>query len=442
MDYSNIKHAFLSQKGKLKAMQIASAKLGRDLREDEVKGLISHMVGKDYRFFERHNNLESAFQAVAAELVRNIKTQQIGRRVNARTYVDDDDYSSSEEERSDPDESIQELLKGDIYSTSETNASRSRLDLDWNRKNAQLGEPSDVSELMKILPKQHTRAFMGYNNMFDLVNLANPEALVKSYPTITLDSRRRELADPDPSSRPTIRWSFYNDSRIEQGSFNGLGTIRDIVSIEPGTIYFPKDEAENLVNEYNQVSMYIHEFSEQASIINEKVRYHFLFNIENAALNATGSLERVKLVPAFEDNATTYLDRPITTLNKLTISFAAPAERVSFGYDRDTNVTSITAANPAVITTSITHGLSSGDLVYFEDFTTAAPAVDGAIIATMNREEGHIITVTGATTFTVAVNTSSTTTPDVTNIFFGSRRIFIPLKFRYIGSKKYDDNNF
>lgn len=54
-------------------------------------------------------------------------------------------------------------------------------------------------------------------------------------------------------------------------------------------------------------------------------------------------------------------------------------------------------ANPTVITTTAPHGLVTGDTVVIAGHTGSTPAVDGT----------RVVTVTGATTFTVPVNVSS-----------------------------------
>lgn len=61
--------------------------------------------------------------------------------------------------------------------------------------------------------------------------------------------------------------------------------------------------------------------------------------------------------------------------------------------DRPTTIASISVANPTVITTDVPHGLISG-AIYTLSGTTSTPTVNGA----------QVVTVTGATTFTVPVN--------------------------------------
>jgi hypothetical protein len=58
------------------------------------------------------------------------------------------------------------------------------------------------------------------------------------------------------------------------------------------------------------------------------------------------------------------------------------------------NISSISAADPSVITTSVDHGMSTGDRVIISGSEDSTPSVDGF----------HEITVTGTNTFTIEVN--------------------------------------
>ncbi len=274
-------------------------------------------------------------------------------------------------------------------------------------------------------------SFLGFTNGRSLMRALSRQSLEVGYPLLMLDTRNRIRSDADQNARNNIRWDFYEGVNVRQGTVSGIGFIKDIVSVECGTIYLPNIE-DNAFTEFRQISMFIHEFSAQAGIINDKVRFHFLFNAENIATD-TGT-ERLKLIPAFEGAAETKFARPITGLSSLTVSFGSPAERITFGHDHDPAPTSVSTANPAVFTTSFNHGLSNGDLVYLEGFTTGDVNADSALITLANQEKGHIIQNKTANTFEIAALDSSgaTGTVTVTRIIFGSQRFFIPLKLTYL----------
>lgn len=72
-------------------------------------------------------------------------------------------------------------------------------------------------------------------------------------------------------------------------------------------------------------------------------------------------------------------------------------------YGATQSVSTITKANPAVVTATAAHGLKSGDVVIFQNLyqtaTTGMPQIDGIPFT---------VTVTGATTFTIPWNTNQT----------------------------------
>lgn len=68
----------------------------------------------------------------------------------------------------------------------------------------------------------------------------------------------------------------------------------------------------------------------------------------------------------------------------------------SYLKDRFTAIASVSAANPAVVTTSVPHSLISGVSYTLAD-TTTTPTINGA----------QAVTVTGRTTFTVPVNVTA-----------------------------------
>lgn len=429
-DYNLVKKSFVSKA----SVSETSGKLGRLLKReptsDESRYLIQIMGRANLEFYKKYKSISDCQDAIAKYvsmlLLQTEKSYMQYDSEDSDTLTDDNDNIDG----IDHDEPIQSILKKEIYNTSDTNTSRTRIDMGWNQQR--------YEDEKKEFPIIDCNSFLGFDNSFDIVNALNPSSLSRIFPPLTLDSRNRILAEYGAESRTTMQWSFYNSTRFSQGSVNGLGTIRDIIGIECGTIYLPNFD--NIAfGEYRQISMFIQEFSEQASIINEKIRYHFLFNAEKVP-NDVGT-ERLKLTPAFSDVAETRFDRPITSLNTLTISFGNPGEKITLGYDRDLSPGAITVGATTTFTTSIPHGMSGGDLVYIENFTVSPAGSDTALISEINKNTGHIVTETTALTFTVDIDTSvwdvgSPPTLSVGSILFGSKRFFIPLKIKYIGGRR------
>lgn len=425
VDYNSVKKSFLSKTSVTETSGKLVRLLKREPTSDESRYLIQTMGRAKLEFYKKYKSISDCQDAIAKYvsmlLLQKEKSYVQYDSEDSDTPTDDNDNIDG----IDHDEPIQSILKKEIYNTSDTNTSRTRIDMGWNQQR--------YEDEKKEFPIVDCNSILGFNNSFDIVNALNPSSLSRTFPPLTLDSRNRILAEYGAESRTTMQWSFYNSTRFSQGSVNGLGTIRDIIGIECGTIYLPNFD--NVAfGEYRQISMFIQEFSEQASIINEKIRYHFLFNAEKVP-NDVGS-ERLKLTPVFSDMAETRFDRPITTLNTLTVSFGNPGEKITLGYDRDLSPGAITVGSTTQFKTSIPHGMTGGDLVYIENFTTTELGVDN-IISEINRSTGHIVISVETYTFEIDVSTLGWD-GDVScgSIIFGSKRIFIPLKFKYIGGRR------
>lgn len=101
------------------------------------------------------------------------------------------------------------------------------------------------------------------------------------------------------------------------------------------------------------------------------------------------------MIQAF--NATPVLTTDVITSNGIS-TFGAGLD---FQYGSQIQISGITKANPAVVTTASAHGYSSGDVVIFQGLyqssTTGMPQICGIPFT---------ITVTGATTFTIPWNTN------------------------------------
>lgn len=430
---------FLSDKSKVSTIVIFEYIKGSQATVAEIDLISTLMKQTNHHFFMSNPKLSDQQDIIAKRAYSSIKKSNSGNRKSTRNLTKKE-YLPEDIERSDDDENVSVLLREEIGRTSETNASRSRVDMDWGIKSNR-GKMINYDKL----PKNDCRVFMGWDNGFDLVNNINPSALIRTYPTLMLDTRNRVRSDSDPSNRKTMTWNFYQGSRWAEGQVSGIGTIRDIVGIECGTIMFPNIE-DQAYTEYGQVSMFIHEFSEQSSILSENVRFHFLFNAENVTGDA--GTERLKLVSAFSDKAETCFGSPITTINTITISFGSPGERIVFPEDYDPNPGTITVSaapgQPTSFTTSMiinTGILSNGDMVYLEGFTTGDVSADNTIIRLANREKGHVIQNVGSTSFEIAAldTSTATSTVSVNKIIFGSQRFFIPLKLRYMGGKRDDE---
>lgn len=262
---------------------------------------------------------------------------------------------------------------------------------------------------------------LGNNDSYGIQRVINPQAL-HAKTQILLDSRYRSL---DTDGTLLFKWSFSNTMTTQQGTFNTLSPIRDIVAIKVFPFKIPYTA--NAENPTKNITLYYNEFSNQCVPAQENRKYHHWmdYNIEDdwISLNADKYNEGIY-----------YFDKPITSLDTLTINFGAPLQIIQFDLDR------MNVAFTAGITTTITfpsaHNLDSGNTIYFTNFSTTQSVTDANIISSINTSSGLKVTRVDSTTATVAVNSSAVAgIMNAPIAFFGEKRIFIPLEITYIKPK-------
>lgn len=285
-------------------------------------------------------------------------------------------------------------------------------------------------------------ALLGLNNAFSIQQLFNPEATyIRNY--LILDSRYRIINEPSSNNITQFTWNYVDNANIADGSVNSVGTIRNIVSMR---VYQPRvpfvtssHSSVNMSSETRRVAIVIQEFASQSFIGPERSRFHFMLQPVIPAVAVVNYPNMIELqVEEYNDGKFDFR-KPITVVNSLTVSFLDPVNVIPFLHDRDT--CTFTYGSPTIITTSIPHlftaaaGLTYGVI---SGFTTDAPTTDAATIAAINSLIELTLTVTGASTFTVAINTSAITPTVglVANIYFNERRVVLPMEFTYLKSDK------
>lgn len=253
----------------------------------------------------------------------------------------------------------------------------------------------------------------------------------RSVPLI-LDTRNRNLTESNINTRDEISWNYFTGTRFEQGVALSNRTINNIISIKCNSLLIPNFAPEQ-TNEFRQISMVIREFSDQGGVITSKTRSHFIFDIEYIG-------NRLRLTsPSGVENEIKF-EKPISSLNTLSIYFSSPFDKITLGIDRITsNIAinkSIGVGLPTGFTTGITHFLTNGDIIYLEGFSTSNDSVNNRIVTFANRDIGHIISnisthyfeIAGLDTFTI------TGSPVVSAIIYGSKRFMIPLIFNCLSN--------
>jgi hypothetical protein len=419
---------YLSTKSKILVADNIKLQLNRNITKDEIEYIISYMTTNAQGILKyARNNIQKAQNDTVRAITKEWRIDDTSYKSPLGLDYEDKDPESTD--RSDDDIDVHTLLKQKLY-TSEYSDKRDVIFEDTSGNSLQQIPPQ---QQQVVMPQSIGGDFLGVKSLIELVSAINPHALSRHFPQLTLDTRNRSLVDASPGVRTTIQWGRNTNGGFAKGTLNSIKPVRNITQIECGTILLPNIN-DSAFQEFRQITLFIQEFSEQSCILSDTVRFHFMFDAESI-VNDSGS-ERIRLKSVYSHIAEIGFDPPIATIDTLTISFGSPAERLTFGYDRDTNPTSVSSSNPAVFTCSFNHGIKAGDLVYLEGFDTDNPSTDAVTISHANRVTGHVIQNVTASTFEIAsINTTGFVNPRVTTIIFGSQRFFIPLKIRYMGGQ-------
>jgi hypothetical protein len=272
-------------------------------------------------------------------------------------------------------------------------------------------------------PYSNSLVDISKNDLIELTKIVNYESLWKdSY--VMIDSRYRNLSNTD---RTKNVFSILNNSKAKvdgSGIVTALGDLRDIVQIEIESFVIPRPAA--IVNYYNIITMSILEWRSDSIETYENSEYHFKFTTEEFG-------NKIRLIP---DRKEYRFNKPINLLETFTIRFGSPFAPIEFDEDR-LSPSLISYDVIGTFTFSSRHNLETGDIVFITNFTsdTSTTAKNQSLLDEINRKKGHLITKIDSTTFAIQVDFTKIDTPDVNNnpnIYFGSKRILLPIRFRYL----------
>jgi hypothetical protein len=284
-----------------------------------------------------------------------------------------------------------------------------------------------VGTLKQVTSVGNVAGILGKTDEVSFQQMINPQAAYrKNY--IYLDSRYRDTSS-DTAGMTAMKWNFLsNMATSSMGGVASVGNVQQVVAISTGTIRLPYQD-NMLDNSYKRVSMLINEWSGQAYIGQEGRKFHFMFK---TSLDSN----MVDCEPHNSDRATFEFAKPITQIDTITISFGAPLESIAF--DRDRMGMSVSYSNPLVLSSTNPHKLRTGDKIHISGFTTDNPTADAAVIARVNNERGYNCRVLSETTVEIAeLDLSALAAPInplIVQVFFGSKRIFVPIELTYIAS--------
>jgi hypothetical protein len=277
-----------------------------------------------------------------------------------------------------------------------------------------------------------------YNAMRALQNFLDPESVedlinklrdneLHTYDDISLVHQTLQLDSRNRLQNNTsneYKWNIHaagmpghlGDVRIQD-------TLQQVIEVKVRPFWIPFTGP--LDTYYGTIRMLIKEFYSQSIQVTEfldplegnpKVsQYHFEFEIKQQDLN------RIFLKPK---HSTYRFRKPFARVETLTITFSTPYSDLTLLPDRG-NFT-MTYGNPTLFTSPNAHNLSTGDLVYIINASTG----DSSIDAELNRPQGQIVTRVDDFNFTIQVDTSSLVGTETNiHVFYGSKRIVLPLEF-------------
>lgn len=286
-----------------------------------------------------------------------------------------------------------------------------------------------ITKVLSVVSVGNLSTFMGKADDASLQQLVNPQASYrKNY--ILLDSRYRDLSqDVAGGGISTFTWNFLANSSVNtQGGVNSLGSVQQLVSISCGDLRIPFQN-NALTNAYKRVTLLINEFSGQSYIGQEGRRFHFIYKTE-----LDGNMIECTTIPSRK--STFDFAKPITQIDTFTVSFSCPLEPIKFDMDR--MLMSVAYTNPARLTGVYPHHLQTGDQVYMTDFTTNDVDSDSAVILNANNIGGFNVFVINDYTIELQQLDLTTVvapiTPFNTSVYFGSKRLLIPLELKYVGT--------
>lgn len=256
----------------------------------------------------------------------------------------------------------------------------------------------------------------------ELTRTLNRESLYRDA-NILIDSRYQNLANTDKSK---LSFSIASDTKVKipgSGIITASGVIKDIVEIEIFPFSIPYLAMAD--NYYKKITMSILELSSVSFDAYENSQFHFMFNtVKNQNL--------IDLTPL---NSTFRFSKPISKISEFTLRFGSPLEPIIFEKDRARSSSIDYTSNPARISFPDDHNLSSGDIIYIDEFTTNNPAQDLAIINSINTKSGHICTKIDPNTISFNIDMNLISDPNTNlsiTVYFGSKRIFMPMRIRYL----------
>lgn len=289
-------------------------------------------------------------------------------------------------------------------------------------------ESNIMLEDMKIMLDKMNRILEYYYKrdveQHNLPNDTDPKKVYFRDAYLQFDTRYRDLTHSFEENPGQFRWAVSNIPFLQQdGAAGVVFGLEDIVEMEVESFEIPADNT--FPNYYNRITLFIEEINTQAVMASEDTRYHWDFE-------TSVSGNKIRLTPLRRKMV--FID-PYRSLVQTTFVLRAPYQNIPFSKDRMVAVAT-PGSNPVIWTTAEPHIINTNDPVYFTGVDTGDIVVNTAI----NDKDGWPIIKLNSTQFTVPVSFATILLPISTVVYFGSKRIIIPIRFRCLSRGK--ETNF
>ena len=237
-------------------------------------------------------------------------------------------------------------------------------------------------------------SIFGVSDFASLVKQINEPNSSVNTAYLLLDTRYRTLENDGTAF---FSWCHINNLVRSQGTVNSVGNLKNIITIALMKYRLPA--VANAINIYNRITVSIDEITAQSIVGHEDRRFHFMCNVDKQLGNWLEICSDDCYKGEFKFN------KPITTLDTITIRFGNPLEPLIFDKDRLQGI--ITYGNPTIFNFSEPHNLYVPDIVYNDTFTTKNPKYDSLIINQISLPTGLVPTILTPTSVSVPVDSSS-----------------------------------
>lgn len=239
------------------------------------------------------------------------------------------------------------------------------------------------------------------------------------------------LASPIPSypARLQFKINRTTDARTE-GMRIGPDS-REFIEMSVGQMILPWARDLDVFN--SRITLLIEEFREQSYFEggDNGRRYHFEFYARKHSHPTEAGQFQIHLQPRSNQSVFRFY-HPVAQFETATFTFRNPYALVQLPLDLIKF--NISASSPAVFTTStgVAHSIPDGTPVYIDGVVSGV----GGQNEDFNRQEGHVINVTGANTFEVTVAGGNDIQLDLANtqigvsVWIGLHRFRLPISFK------------